>query len=124
MARIAAVIIASLLAALAFAGEQRAARFAVPAAQSGEACVAPVAEMRRDHMKMLLHQRDGTVHEGLRAPRFSLKNCIACHASRKTGSVLGKDGFCAACHEYASVRIDCFECHSPLRQGGAVGVRQ
>jgi hypothetical protein len=75
--------------------------------------VAPVAEMRRDHMKMLLHQRDRTLRQGLREPRFSLKGCVDCHASRKTGSVLGKDGFCSSCHEYAAVRIDCFECHSP-----------
>jgi hypothetical protein len=84
-------------------------------------CVAPTEEMRRDHMKMLLHQRDLTVRQGLREPRFSLKNCVNCHASQKTGSVLGKDGFCSSCHSYASVSIDCFECHSALRQRRVAG---
>ena len=53
--------------------------------EKGEACVAPVGEMRRDHMKMLFHQRDRTMRQGLRAPRFSLKGCVDCHASRETG---------------------------------------
>jgi hypothetical protein len=84
--------------------------------ERGEACVAPVAEMRRDHMKMLFHQRDRTMRQGIREARASLKGCVECHASQKTGSVLGKEGFCSSCHAYAAVKIDCFECHTPLRQ--------
>jgi hypothetical protein len=117
MMRIAAGIVAAvlLLAGAADAGVERAGAVALPSVkieQSG-ACVAPTAEMRRNHMKMLLHQRDLTMRHGLREPRFSLKGCVDCHASRETGSVLGKDGFCSSCHEYAAVSIDCFECHSP-----------
>ncbi|MYH91451.1 MAG: sulfur reduction protein DsrJ, partial [Gammaproteobacteria bacterium] len=41
----------------------------------GDACVAPTDEMRRDHMDFLLHQRDLTVHDGIRTPRFSLVEC-------------------------------------------------
>ena len=89
--------------------------------ERGEACVAPAAEIRRDHMKMLLHQRDRTVREGRRGERASLKGCVDCHAAEKTGSVLGRDGFCSSCHEYAAVKIDCFECHTPLRQARAGG---
>jgi hypothetical protein len=107
MMRIAAGILAAVLMS---AAQADAPRIRI---ERGESCVAPVAEMRRDHMKMLLHQRDRTLRQGLREPRFSLKGCVDCHASRKTGSVLGKDGFCSSCHEYAAVRIDCFECHSP-----------
>jgi hypothetical protein len=118
--RLAFAIIAALLAVAgdAHTGAEHAGRVPLPAMkiERGEACVAPVEEMRRDHMKMLFHQRDRTMREGIRATRFSLKNCIACHASRKTGSVLGKDGFCASCHAYAAVKIDCFECHSAERQ--------
>lgn len=117
MMRIAAGIIAVVLAVAAHAG---APRFKI---ERGEACVAPVAEMRRDHMKMLVHQRDRTVRQGLREPRFSLKGCVECHASRKTGSVLGKEGFCSSCHEYAAVKMDCFECHTPLRQAPAAARR-
>ena len=109
MMRIAAAIFATVLALAAHAD---APKFKI---ERGEACVAPVAEMRRDHMTMLLHQRDRTMRQGLREPRFSLKGCIECHASEKTGSVLGHEGFCSSCHEYAAVKIDCFECHTPQR---------
>ena len=121
--RVAAGVMAAVLVVAGFAdaGEKRARRAAAPAVkiERGEACVAPTEEMRRDHMKMLFHQRDRTLRQGLREPRFSLKNCVDCHASRETGSVLGKDGFCSSCHTYASVSIDCFECHTPLRQSRA-----
>jgi len=114
-----AVLVAVLsIAGFAYAQDNRADHVAMPVIkiEKGDACVAPTAEMRRDHMKFLLHQRDRTMHAGLREPRFSLKNCVNCHASRETGSVLGKDGFCASCHAYAAVSIDCFECHTPQRQ--------
>ena len=126
MIRFAAAVLAIMLTVAGFAdaGESRAQRVALPVIkiEKGAACVAPTEEMRRDHMKMLLHQRDRTVRQGLREPRFSLKNCVNCHASRETGSVLGKEGFCSSCHSYASVSIDCFECHTPLRQSGAAVV--
>ena len=108
--RIAALLLAAAASAAALADAP------VIKIERGEACVAPVAEMRRDHMKMLLHQRDRTMRQGVREPRFSLKGCVDCHASQKTGSVLGKEGFCSSCHEYAAVKIDCFECHSPRAQ--------
>jgi hypothetical protein len=125
MMRIAAVIIAAVLAVAgsADAGDQRARGVALPVVkvEKGETCVAPTGEIRRDHMNMLLHQRDRTMRAGLREPRFSLKNCVDCHASRETGSVLGKDGFCSSCHAYAAVKMDCFECHTPLRQSRTTG---
>jgi hypothetical protein len=126
MIRLAAAVLAVTLivAGFADAGENRTPRVAGPAfkIENAGVCVAPTEEMRRNHMKMLLDQRDLTVRQGLREPRFSLKNCVDCHASRETGSVLGKDGFCSSCHSYASVKIDCFECHTPLRQSRAAGV--
>jgi hypothetical protein len=128
MGRIAAGILAAalVLAGGVHADEKPAGRVAAPVVkiERGGACVAPVGEMRRNHMQLLKHQRDRTVHQGERKTRFALKDCIECHAGRETGSVLGKDGFCASCHAYASVSMDCFECHSPKRQGGAVSVRQ
>lgn len=123
MTRIAAGILAALLAVAGFAdtGPRQAGRVPLPVVkiERGDACVAPVAEMRRDHMKMLFHQRDRTMREGVRTTRFSLKNCVECHASAKTGSVLGEEGFCSSCHAYASVKLDCFECHTPMRQARA-----
>ena len=122
--RIAGFLVLVLLAAgLAAAGENRPGRVALPAIniEKGEKCVAPVDEMRRNHMKMLAHQRDQTMHRGIRSTQHSLKGCIDCHASPKTNSVLGKDGFCASCHAYAAVSMDCFECHSPAPQRRAGG---
>lgn len=82
-------------------------------------CVEPTDVMRRNHMKFMLHQRDKTMHEGVRTTPHSLKNCVNCHASKTTNSVLGKDGFCQACHTYAAVSVDCFTCHTDKRDAGA-----
>ena len=78
----------------------------------GEKCVEPTDEMRRNHMKKILHQRDRTMHEGIRTTKYSLRQCINCHASPATNSVLGKEGFCQGCHSYAAVNMDCFSCHT------------
>ena len=77
--------------------------------------------MRRSHMDLLKHQRDDTVHGGIRGAKFSLKGCIDCHASQQTGSVArAETNFCVSCHSYAAVKIDCFECHTG-KAGAAVG---
>ena len=115
----AAAALALGLAALAAAGaDPPAGRVAKPTVRVERpgSCVEPTAVMRRDHMKLLMHQRDRTLRQGIRETRHSLKNCVDCHAAEPTGSVLGKDGFCESCHRYASVSIDCFECHSSERQ--------
>ena len=113
------------LAAFGAAGaaDAPAGRVALPAVKVEQpgACVEPTGVMRRDHMKFLLHQRDRTVREGVRTPRHSLKECVECHASHATGTVLGQDGFCESCHRYASVSIDCFECHAADRQRRVAG---
>jgi len=82
----------------------------------GEACIAPVDEMRREHMNMLLHKRDQTMHDGIRTKQASLVECINCHVTAgKDGKVARIDDeqhFCASCHVAASVSVDCFECHA------------
>ena len=92
--------------------------------KQGEKCVEPTDVMRRDHMKFILHQRDDTMHRGIRTSKHSFKNCVNCHADPKTSSVLGKDGFCQNCHTYAAVTIDCFSCHTdkPEKQPPAKAV--
>src|SRR3972149_6313204 len=60
-----------------------------PARGKGEQCVADTAWMRRNHMTALSHQRDATVHEGVRTARFSLKGCIDCHAVAGVGGEPG-----------------------------------
>jgi len=82
----------------------------------GEHCVEPSEIMRKDHMKFLLHQRDNTVHRGVRTKRHSLTGCIDCHVqSNKEGDFIPVDApgqFCQACHEFTGVKPDCFECHA------------
>ncbi len=86
----------------------------------GEQCVEDTEFMRRNHMKVILHQRDQTMYQGIRTTKHSLKNCVDCHADPKTNSVLGQEGFCSSCHHYASVHIDCFTCHTDKRDKNAV----
>jgi hypothetical protein len=82
----------------------------------GGHCVADPQWMRVNHMKVLFQQRDETVHLGIRDGKYSLKNCIECHASLRDNSVIGRaDSFCEGCHRYEAVKIDCFECHSSKR---------
>jgi hypothetical protein len=82
-------------------------------------------------MDFLLRQRDETMRHGVRTKDYSLKGCVDCHEDMKRDSQgqLGRhegrlilsdtpvpvddpeDGFCQACHQYAAVNIDCFQCH-------------
>jgi cytochrome c553 len=83
----------------------------------GGECVKDVQWMRKNHMHLLVHQRDETVLKGVREEKSSLKNCIECHASIKDDSVIAReDSFCVACHKYEAVKLDCFECHSGVRK--------
>lgn len=91
-------------------------------AGQGEKCVENTEFMRKNHMKLLSHQRDKTMHQGIRTKNHSLSGCIECHASRKNDSVIGSDqNFCQSCHSYVAVKLDCFECHSSKSRTPAVG---
>ena len=82
----------------------------------GDQCVEPTADMRKNHMKFILHQRDETMHKGIRTSKHSLKECIECHnAPGRDGKVArigNKEHFCSSCHTYSAVNVDCFECHA------------
>ncbi|MCP3867557.1 MAG: sulfur reduction protein DsrJ [Gammaproteobacteria bacterium] len=80
-----------------------------------EACVAPTAEMRRNHMDYLKHDRIKTVRKGIRDIRNSLADCVDCHAA-KNGSggyaqIDSEGQFCDKCHNYMAVDLACFQCH-------------
>lgn len=81
-----------------------------------EQCVEDTDVMRRNHMKFLLHQRDETMHEGIRTEKHSLINCISCHANKdardKYIPVNAEGQFCSSCHAFAGVNMDCFQCHA------------
>lgn len=114
------------LAAVALMGLPLAAQSETPRPQIPEAtarfsetqgCVEPTEEMRKNHMKMMLHKRDQTMHEGIRTPQHSLEECINCHVPEQDANgnpvrVDSKDHFCNSCHSYAGVDIDCFQCHA------------
>ena len=88
----------------------------------GEKCVEDTDFMRRNHMSLLNHQRDKTMHEGIRSKQHSLRECISCHAV--TGpdampvTVSSPRHFCRSCHDYAAVNIDCFQCHASRPESG------
>ena len=82
----------------------------------GEQCVEPTEEMRRNHFEYILHQRDATVIDGIRTEKHSLVGCIDCHITPNEQGQYARYGeeehFCASCHIYTSVSIDCFACHA------------
>ena len=123
LARVTMVLVALLcLSNIASAAESNgsvAGSYGMPKLDIGKGghCVAPPEWMRINHMKVLFKQRDETVHQGIRAGgKYSLENCVECHASLRDNSVIGRpDSFCEGCHRYEAVKIDCFECHSSKR---------
>jgi hypothetical protein len=77
-----------------------------------KACVAPASEMRDIHMSLLNEWRDDVLRDGNRTTvevdgkvyRKGLQMaCLQCHTS--------KEKFCDTCHEYASVKPYCWDCH-------------
>jgi hypothetical protein len=118
---LAALAVGALAALTAWAATEADSRVPrpQPVAARGERCVEPTEFMVRNHMNLLKHQRDETVHRGIRTVRYSLQGCVDCHASARTSSVLGAtEGFCQGCHSYAGVTLDCFECHSSKARPG------
>jgi hypothetical protein len=110
------ILAITILPALAAAQQAGGVPAPVIPQAKGDKCVADTDYMRRYHMKELAHQRDDTVQGGIRTKRFSLKECIACHATIDDGgkpvSINAPGQFCASCHEYAAVKVDCFQCHA------------
>jgi len=72
-------------------------------------------------MDYLKHQRDETVHRGIRGAKHSLVDCVDCHASKdadgKDIPVDAEGQFCQKCHAYTAVSIPCFQCHRKTPQG-------
>jgi hypothetical protein len=89
-----------------------------------DACVEPTDYMRRNHMELIKHQRDETVHGGIRATTHNLAGCVDCHVSAgpdgEARPIQEEDQFCGACHAFAAVDMNCFGCHASVRRGGAV----
>lgn len=81
-----------------------------------QGCVEPRDEMRKNHMQYILHQRDETMHQGIRTRQHALEECINCHVvpndSGQVARIDSEEHFCAGCHTYTAVKIDCFQCHA------------
>ncbi len=117
------------LAVVAWATEQEpvdSSRVPLPdiTEPQGESCAEDTDFIRRNHMSLLKHKRDETVHEGIRTKQFSLKGCINCHVvtgpDKLPVSAASPDHFCRSCHDYAAVKIDCFQCHSSTPEPGVL----
>ncbi|MBM3564578.1 MAG: hypothetical protein FJX42_00495 [Alphaproteobacteria bacterium] len=116
-----------LLAASGVPAAAESGRTPVPApakAAKGEQCVEPVADMRRNHMQYLEHERDETMHKGIRGRKHSLKTCVECHAvpTPAAGGAKTIEPFCGECHQYAAVSLDCFQCHTGSPGGGTAAI--
>ena len=83
-------------------------------------CVMPKEEMKAEHMQILDHWRDVVVREGDRVyeaangKKFNMslstgdESCMGCHSN--------KTEFCDKCHDYASVRPYCWDCHNEPKE--------
>ncbi len=108
------------------AADENSGSFYIPEAQrrfsDAQGCVEPTDEMRANHMEYILDQRDATMHEGIRTKQYSLVECINCHVSDAPDAprIDSEKHFCNSCHTYASVSIDCFQCHAdrPVKASG------
>ncbi|MFO8003611.1 sulfur reduction protein DsrJ [Thioalkalivibrio sp.] len=78
----------------------------------GDQCVEPTEVMRRDHMKILMHERDEAKLYGRRNPEHSFVGCVDCHVSPTASRDDPATHFCLACHQFNAVRMDCFQCHT------------
>jgi len=91
----------------------------IPIDKSKGNCVLPGEQMRREHMKLLKHRRDQTMYQGVRGGKASLSACLDCHMVKdeKTGkpvTIASPKHFCRVCHDYAAVKVDCWECHKSV----------
>lgn len=75
-------------------------------------CVEEVQYMRTTHMQMLDTWRDEVLRDGNRTQvtinskkyeKSLMNGCMNCHTNKKK--------FCDECHQYASVKPYCWDCH-------------
>ncbi len=83
-------------------------------------CVLPKAEMKAGHMQVLDMWRDTVVRKGNRIYKSSSGKSFNMSLSSGENSCLGchsnKAEFCDRCHDYASVRPYCWDCHTTVKQ--------
>ena len=76
---------------------------------------------RKNHPRLLKHDRDLTMYQGERQVQASLKQCFDCHAvkdeSGQPVTYADERNFCRVCHDFAAVKVDCFMCHRSTPEG-------
>ncbi len=89
-------------------------------AKTAKKCVLDKYEMRANHMELLDEWRDSVVRKSDR--KYTAVNGHTFGMSLSTGknSCLGchedKTKFCDKCHDYASVRPYCWDCHTDPKE--------
>ena len=85
-------------------------------------CVMPKEEMKAGHMQILDMWRDTVVRNGQRVYTNSSGKVFNMSLSTGDNSCLGchsnKAEFCDRCHDYASVRPYCWDCHNDKPKEG------
>jgi hypothetical protein len=80
--------------------------------KDAKSCVLSAEAMRSGHMQMLNEWRDEVLRDGDRGTitidgkeykKSLMLTCMECHTSKKK--------FCDTCHDYASVKPYCWDCH-------------
>jgi len=126
--RFAGLLMGGVLALLAMGAQSESAVTQGSKAASLDACVAPTADMRRNHMDYLKHDRVKSVRQGVRGIKYSLSSCIDCHASKDDSGnykpVTAEGEFCQRCHNYVAVELPCFGCHrtTPQEKRASLGL--
>lgn len=116
---------AGILVALAGCSAEQGPETVADSARAAKVkqCVEPTEVIRRNHMELIKHQRDATVHQGIRATQHSLVGCVDCHVQLdrqgKPVPVNAQNQFCDACHDKVGTELTCFACHSPVPNGPA-----
>lgn len=112
--------LAGILVAFAASADFEVGSYVISGSKAAglKSCVRETGFMRRNHMELIKHQRDATVHQGIRATTDSLAGCIECHVSyderQQPISVYSNGQFCRACHQFAAVDVNCFGCHATV----------
>lgn len=107
-----ALVLAGLATILTGCGKVEAPSPHLVLEARGDQCVEPTEVIRRDHMKILMHERDEAKLYGRRNPDHSFVGCVDCHVSPTASRDDPSTHFCMACHQFNAVRMDCFQCHT------------
>lgn len=116
--------LAGALLALAVQAED-VGGYVLPGSEAAELenCVEDTELMRRQHFELIQHQRDVTVYGGIRSTKHSLSVCVSCHVVHQSDGepvpIHDEGQFCEACHAYAAVDMNCFDCHATVPVGEA-----